>query len=60
MDAPYVELLQDLPVVRAADFQGLIAPPYFEPDSEGYVTLSDKGQLGVMQWPTPGLKLNFN
>ena len=25
-----------------------------------YITLSDKGQLGVMQWPTPGLKLNFN
>ena len=26
----------------------------------GYITLSDKGQLGVMQWPTPGLKLNYN
>ena len=25
-----------------------------------YVTLSDKGQLGVLQWPEPGLKLNFN
>ena len=25
-----------------------------------YITLSDTGQLGVMQWPTPGLKLNFN
>lgn len=24
-----------------------------------YITLSDKGQLGVMQWPTAGLKLNF-
>ncbi len=24
-----------------------------------YITLSDKGQLGVMQWLTPGLKLNF-
>jgi len=24
-----------------------------------YITLSDKGQLGVMEWPTPGLKLNF-
>ena len=24
-----------------------------------YITLSDQGQLGVMQWPTPGLKLNF-
>jgi len=24
-----------------------------------YITLSDKGQLGVMQWPTPGLRLNF-
>jgi len=24
-----------------------------------YITLSDKGQLGVMRWPTPGLKLNF-
>jgi len=24
-----------------------------------YITLSDKGQLGVMQWPTPGLKLNY-
>jgi len=25
-----------------------------------YITLSDKGQLCVMQWPTPGLKLNYN
>jgi gluconolactonase len=25
-----------------------------------YITLSDTGQLGVMQWPEPGLKLNFN
>jgi gluconolactonase len=25
-----------------------------------YVTLSDSGHLGVMQWPEPGLKLNFN
>jgi gluconolactonase len=25
-----------------------------------YITLSDSGQLGVMQWPEPGLKLNFN
>ena len=25
-----------------------------------YITLSDNGQLGVMQWPTPGLKLNYN
>ena len=25
-----------------------------------YVTLSDKGQLGMLQWPEPGLKLNFN
>jgi gluconolactonase len=25
-----------------------------------YITLSDTGQLGVMQWPTPGLKLNYN
>ncbi len=25
-----------------------------------YITLSDSGRLGVMQWPTPGLKLNFN
>ena len=25
-----------------------------------WVTLSDKGQLGVLQWPTPGLKLNYN
>ena len=24
-----------------------------------YITLSDKGNLGVMQWPTPGLKLNY-
>jgi gluconolactonase len=24
-----------------------------------YITLSDTGQLGAMQWPTPGLKLNF-
>jgi gluconolactonase len=25
-----------------------------------YITLSDTGKLGVMQWPTAGLKLNFN
>lgn len=25
-----------------------------------YITLSDKGQLAVTQWPEPGLKLNFN
>jgi gluconolactonase len=25
-----------------------------------YITLSDGGHLGVMQWPEPGLKLNFN
>ena len=25
-----------------------------------YITLSDSGRLGVMQWPTPGLKLNYN
>ena len=25
-----------------------------------YITLSSTGQLGVMQWPTPGLKLNYN
>jgi gluconolactonase len=24
-----------------------------------YVTLSDTGRLGVLQWPEPGLKLNF-
>ncbi|WP_158816888.1 SMP-30/gluconolactonase/LRE family protein [Methylocapsa sp. S129] len=24
-----------------------------------YVTLSDHGQIGAMQWPAPGLKLNF-
>jgi len=24
-----------------------------------YITLSDNGELGTMQWPTPGLKLNF-
>ncbi|WP_421994430.1 SMP-30/gluconolactonase/LRE family protein [Reyranella sp.] len=24
-----------------------------------YITLSDSGQLGTMQWATPGLKLNF-
>jgi gluconolactonase len=24
-----------------------------------YITLSGTGRLGVMQWPTPGLKLNF-
>jgi L-alanine-DL-glutamate epimerase-like enolase superfamily enzyme len=46
-NSPYVELLQDLPVLSAADFQGLIAPPYFEPDSEGYVYLTDKPSLGV-------------
>ncbi len=25
-----------------------------------YITLSDTGRLGVMQWPEPGLKLNYN
>jgi gluconolactonase len=25
-----------------------------------YITLSDSGQLGTMQWPEPGLRLNFN
>jgi gluconolactonase len=25
-----------------------------------YITLSDSGRLGTMQWPSPGLKLNFN
>jgi gluconolactonase len=25
-----------------------------------YITLSDTGRLGVMQWPEPGLKLHFN
>jgi sugar lactone lactonase YvrE len=25
-----------------------------------YITLSDTGRLGTMQWPEPGLKLNFN
>jgi len=25
-----------------------------------YITLSDTGRLGVIQWPEPGLKLNFN
>ena len=24
-----------------------------------YITLSDSGRLAVMQWPEPGLKLNF-
>jgi gluconolactonase len=24
-----------------------------------YITLSDSGRLGMMQWPEPGLKLNF-
>ena len=24
-----------------------------------YITLSDTGRLGMMQWPEPGLKLNF-
>ena len=24
-----------------------------------YITLSDQGQLGTMQWPEPGLRLNF-
>ncbi len=24
-----------------------------------YITLSDSGRLGVMQWPEPGLRLNF-
>ena len=23
------------------------------------ITLSDSGRLGVMQWPEPGLRLNF-
>ena len=47
LNSPYVELLQDLPVVSAADFQGLIAPPFFEPDADGYVYLTDKPGLGV-------------
>lgn len=25
-----------------------------------YITLSDSGRLGTMQWPEPGLKLNFS
>jgi gluconolactonase len=25
-----------------------------------YITLSDTGKLGVMQWPEPGLRLNYN
>ncbi len=25
-----------------------------------YVTLSDTGRIGVLRWPEPGLKLNFN
>jgi hypothetical protein len=25
-----------------------------------FITLSDTGCLGVMQWPDPGLRLNFN
>ena len=25
-----------------------------------YITLSDSGQLAALQWPEPGLKLNFN
>jgi sugar lactone lactonase YvrE len=25
-----------------------------------YITLSDSGELGVMQWAEPGLRLNFN
>ena len=25
-----------------------------------FVTLSDSGRLGVLEWPEPGLKLNFN
>ena len=37
-NSPYVELLQELPIVAAADFQGLIAPPYFEPDAKGWST----------------------
>ena len=24
-----------------------------------YITLSDSGRLGVMQWPEPGLELNY-
>jgi gluconolactonase len=24
-----------------------------------YITLSDSGRLGMMQWPEPGLKLHF-
>jgi gluconolactonase len=24
-----------------------------------YIALSDKGQFGVMQWPMPGLRLNY-
>jgi hypothetical protein len=25
-----------------------------------YITLSASGKLGVMDWPEPGLKLNYN
>jgi hypothetical protein len=25
-----------------------------------YVTLSATGRLGALEWPEPGLKLNFN
>ena len=24
-----------------------------------YITLSDTGRLGMLQWPEPGLKLHF-
>ncbi|MCC6180094.1 MAG: mandelate racemase/muconate lactonizing enzyme family protein [Chloroflexi bacterium] len=46
-NSPYVELLQDLPAVSAADFQSLIAPPYFEPDPDGFVHIPDGPGLGV-------------
>jgi len=46
-NSPYVELLQDLPIVAAADFQGLIAPPYFGPVGDGFVHLSERPGLGV-------------
>lgn len=45
-NSPYVELLQDLPAVSAADFQALITEP-FVPDAEGWVHLSDRPGLGV-------------
>ena len=31
----------------------------YDTQTSAYITLSDTGRLGTMQWPTPGLKLEY-